>query len=116
MVMSLARYSHHLTLALKGFNQSLLVHRTCAGNNLEVVDACLELLVAKCGKLGTGDNVAVVVGVLPQSDLAANLLGSARGVARYNLDADASVDTLLDGGGHIAAHGVGNGCGSHKAE
>ena len=43
---------------------------------------------------------------MPQPHLTANLACRARGVARHDLDADACIETILHGVGHIVANGV----------
>ena len=101
---------------MQSFYQSLLVHGSCAGYNLEVEHTVEQLVVAQCGKLRSGYDVAVSVLIGPQSYLSAYLASCARRVARNNLDAYSGVYALLYGSRHIAAHGVGNSCDAYEVQ
>ena len=109
IVGAVAGDGHHFAFLLEGFHQSLLVHRTGTGNNLQSLNAFQQSLVGESGKLGAGNHCFVGVLVGPQSYLATNLAGRSGGVACHNLHFDASVKAFLNGGRHVGAHRVADG-------
>ena len=100
---------HHLSYALQRLHEPLFVHRSGAGNNLQVHHMFVEPSVAELLKSRTGDDVALAVGVGPESNLPANLAGCGGGVAGDNLHCYARIHALLHGCGHFLAHRVADG-------
>ena len=109
IVGAVARDGHHLTLLLQSLHESLLVHRTGAGDDFKVENALFEFGIGECGKLGPRNLAPRIVAGLPQTDLPPYFAGCSRRVSRDDLNADARVDAGFHGIGHVGAHGVGNG-------
>ncbi len=111
VVGAVAGHGHDLVVGLQGLDESLLVHRTCACDDLHVAYALAQGGVVEFGEFHTGDDVGVAVGpVVPESYLTADLAGRAGGVAGDNLHLDACVKYFADCVGHVGADGVGDGC------
>ena len=102
--------------ALQGFNQAFLIHGACTRNNFQSLDAFAQFLIGKCSKFRTGNDVAVSICSVPQTDLSTDFLGRTRRIARHDLNLNTRVDTFLHSLRHTGTHGVGNGHHAHEVE
>ena len=113
VVRTITRHGNHLTEALKGFYEALLIHGTCTRNNAEVEDALFEFGIGEFGKFRTRDEVAFGRLFRPNTDLATNFARRTGSVTRHNSHVDTCAQAIAYGGGNITTNGVGN---CHNAE
>ena len=114
VVCAVACHCHHLIVGLQSLDKAFLVHGAGTGDDLQVAHAILKPGVGDLGEFRTCDYIAFTVdGIIPETDLTPDLLGSSGGIAGDNLDLYACVDNLSDGCRHVGSNGIGD---SHNAE
>ena len=109
VVGAVTRDSHHFPASLQRLHETLLVHRSCPGNNLQVLYPILELFIGEFREFRACNDIAVSIhGIIPKPDLTANLLGRAGRVAGNDLHLNSGVHHLLHRHRHIRTHRVGD--------
>ena len=108
VVRTITRYSYHLTEALEGFYEALLIHRTRTRNDAEVEDALFKFGIGEFGKFRTCNQVALRRVFVPNTDLATNFARRTGCVTRYDSHIDTCAQAIAYGRRYVTTNGVGN--------